>query len=482
MSTQSLLRFLERMKEDLDSPSKDKRLTYNLRTHSFVYNEALFISEFLKEMKSKSIEDPELEAYVIRIAPDMTTALRTTLSNMNKVANGRQKISAAANFVEKGGDLSFVFTTDIRTGLTPNSWAQGQKDVFDKIKRSYHKAYSAFFHGVYGHLQKQTGEGANENQGAFEQAYASKGEGKKRLYKGRAMHSGHKMGQGVVETRVREAFDEHKKTVRQKNNERKCLAEDALLRDLEKLGIDLILMRNPETGVMEFEIAMEGASGNIARGAEMKAKLDTLRKRLGELLGQGDAIGKLYGELEGSDTLLRIDRKRVIKSIADRYKKNPNVTVKTEDTRVKLKTKTVSKKIKGANVVKGNRGDIGEPKLPAGRASSSGGEQPKFNIQNILGVINAQLQDRVGAKMGDPRLENRSGRFLESVRATDLSQTAQGHPSVGYTYARDPYEVFETGSGTRFSSAYRDPRVIIDRSIREIVSQFGLGRLYTRRQ
>ena len=84
--------------------------------------------------------------------------------------------------------------------------------------------------------------------------------------------------------------------------------------------------------------------------------------------------------------------------------------------------------------------------------------------------------------MVDPRLESRTGRFLESVRATDVTQTAQGYPSVGYTYARDPYEVYETGSGTRFASAYRDPRVIIDQSIREIVSQFGLGRMYTRRQ
>lgn len=480
MSTQSLLRFLERMKEDLDSPSKDTRLTYNLRTHSFVYNETLFISEFLKEMKAKSIEDPELEAYVIKIAPDLTTALRTTLSNMNKVANGKQKISAAANFVEKNGDLSFVFTTDIRTGLTPNSWAQGQKDVFDKIKRSYHKGYSAFFHGVRGHLKKQAEQGDDANSKSFEKAYASK-DGT-RLYKGRAMHSGHKMGQGVVETRVREAFDSHKKTVRQRNNERKCLAEEKLLRDLKKLGIDLKFMRDPRTGVMQFEIAMEGATGNIERGATMKKNLDAVRKRLDALLKEGNKIGELYGKLEGSDTLLRIDRKRAIKSIADRYKKNPNVTVKTEDTRVKVKKKTVNKKIAGANVVKGNRGDIGEPKLPAGRASSSGGEQPKFAIQNILGLLNAQLQDRVGSKMGAPRLENRSGRFLESVRATDVTQTAQGYPSIGYTYARDPYEVFETGSGTRFASAYRDPRVIIDRSIREIVSQFGLGRLYTRRQ
>ena len=49
------------------------------------------------------------------------------------------------------------------------------------------------------------------------------------------------------------------------------------------------------------------------------------------------------------------------------------------------------------------------------------------------------------------------------------------------TYAKEPYQVYETTSGSRFADAFRDPRPLIDQSIREIVAQFGLGRLYTRR-
>ena len=83
--------------------------------------------------------------------------------------------------------------------------------------------------------------------------------------------------------------------------------------------------------------------------------------------------------------------------------------------------------------------------------------------------------------MGDPRLNYRTGRFAGSVRATDIAITAKGHPSIGYTYQRDPYEVFEASSGTRFSSSERDPRKLIDKSIREIAASQAVTMLFTRR-
>ena len=83
--------------------------------------------------------------------------------------------------------------------------------------------------------------------------------------------------------------------------------------------------------------------------------------------------------------------------------------------------------------------------------------------------------------MGAPRLENRTGTFLSSIRAVDIQTTARGFPSVGYTYQKNPYQVFEATSGSRFADPKRDPRPLIDASIREIAAQFAIGRLYTRR-
>jgi len=100
---------------------------------------------------------------------------------------------------------------------------------------------------------------------------------------------------------------------------------------------------------------------------------------------------------------------------------------------------------------------------------------------NLVVLINKELPDTVRKNMQAPGLVNRTGRFADSVKITDVAQTPQGYPSIGYTYQRDPYEVFEMGTGNVRATPERDPRVLIDKSIREIAAQFALGRFYTRR-
>ena len=102
-------------------------------------------------------------------------------------------------------------------------------------------------------------------------------------------------------------------------------------------------------------------------------------------------------------------------------------------------------------------------------------------MATLLGLLNARINDKVAKNMGVPQLENRTGRFASSVRVTDVMPTRQGFPSVGYTYQKDPYQVFERTSGSRFASIERDPRSLIDGSIREIAAELAIGRLYTRR-
>ena len=117
--------------------------------------------------------------------------------------------------------------------------------------------------------------------------------------------------------------------------------------------------------------------------------------------------------------------------------------------------------------------------IPPGRRKQS--TQNTLSIASLLGIMNSRISDVVAKNMGPPRLENRTGRFASSVRITDVTRTKQGFPSIGYTYQRQPYGVFEATSGSRFASPSRDPRPLIDASIREIAAQFALGRLYTRR-
>ena len=109
-------------------------------------------------------------------------------------------------------------------------------------------------------------------------------------------------------------------------------------------------------------------------------------------------------------------------------------------------------------------------------------KQDNRSLLAYLTEINKRLPKKIEENMGPPALESRTGRFSSSVRAVDVNKTAQGHPSIGYTYAKNPYQVFEQGKGQKpWASAERDPRTLIDRSLREIAVELALGRFYTRR-
>ena len=111
-------------------------------------------------------------------------------------------------------------------------------------------------------------------------------------------------------------------------------------------------------------------------------------------------------------------------------------------------------------------------------ANKGAAQQPLM----LLGLLNRELPAVVRKNMVYPALENRTGRFAQSVKVTDINTTPQGYPSIGYTYQKNPYEVFEDGSGSPpWSNGNRDPRELIDRSIREIALKFAIGRFYTRR-
>jgi hypothetical protein len=109
-------------------------------------------------------------------------------------------------------------------------------------------------------------------------------------------------------------------------------------------------------------------------------------------------------------------------------------------------------------------------------------EESGQSFASLVQLLNAKLPQTVGENMGLPGLVYRSGRFANSVRVTDVIPTAQGYPSIGYTYQKDPYQVFEMGAGAPpWATPARDPRKLIDASIREIAQELAVGRFYTRR-
>jgi hypothetical protein len=158
----------------------------------------------------------------------------------------------------------------------------------------------------------------------------------------------------------------------------------------------------------------------------------------------------------------------------------PGIRSKSKLTKNKKKTKKgdTTTKSKPFSAAAGTAVSIAKGRKK--KAARKGSE--KASLFQLVALINKELPDTVRKNMNSPGLENRTGRFAASVKLTDAMMTPKGYPSFGYTYQKEPYGTFEVGQGRApWATPDRDPRKIIDASIREIAANMALGRFYTRR-
>ena len=217
-------------------------------------------------------------------------------------------------------------------------------------------------------------------------------------------------------------------------------------------------------------LSSQDARENLLEGQDEKAALLKLKKELQK--DYQDIVN-----LQGSETLLEavesVQLENIIpkgKNIHYKGKAKPKKVVKSKG---KGKATKKVKRQKSSGIITG----AGAPdisKVSPSQHARSGG-----SLISLIGIINQKLPEVVEKNMGDPRLNNRTGRFARSARVTDIIRTPQGFPSIGYTYQKNPYQTFEKGN--RQGSQDKDPRSLIDYSIREIAAQAVVGRFYTRR-
>ena len=93
---------------------------------------------------------------------------------------------------------------------------------------------------------------------------------------------------------------------------------------------------------------------------------------------------------------------------------------------------------------------------------------------HLLAMFNAKLEQNIKDNMGGAALHNRTGRFAESVKAVNIVPVPGTTGTIQYSYMRDPYGVFER-------DGMRDPRLLIDNTLREMAAEMALGRFTTQR-
>tara|TARA_B110000305_G_scaffold45335_2_gene48130 strand:- start:10745 stop:12274 length:1530 start_codon:yes stop_codon:yes gene_type:complete len=191
-----------------------------------------------------------------------------------------------------------------------------------------------------------------------------------------------------------------------------------------------------------------------------------------------------FVETDGSDSGITMRQKLVLKGFSDILRGKKGVKLLGFDDKLKPSHKKKIPRSAGQRAKPGKGASLGsvgsklsKPKKYTQKREPASATTP--NLGAILGILQDKLPQTVAKNMGSPRLNNRTGRFAGSVEVTDIAVTAKGFPSIGYTYMKRPYQTFEAGGAQ--GSADRDPRTLIDGSIREIAAGLAMGRFYTRR-
>tara|TARA_Y100000994_G_scaffold249075_1_gene258929 strand:+ start:2049 stop:3392 length:1344 start_codon:yes stop_codon:yes gene_type:complete len=281
---------------------------------------------------------------------------------------------------------------------------------------------------------------------------------------------GHDAGSAVSEQRQQAVEDALFQFGTGLNSDSKKVLK-SLLGDLK-----IKLVKNARDPIDTLSVSLESSRLNKAKGGgsekdiilQLTRDLQTLLDRLG---------AETFYDQKGSDSKKERVKKTVLNPFGKAAAKNKKIRATFKAKKVKTgTTKTEGKKKKAKTTRAKPFKDTERVKLPMFDTKSSG------SMFSLLAILNKRLPDVVKKNMRSPALESRSGRFAESVEIMNVISTKRGFPSFGYKYQKDPYQVFEQGEGSApWASRERDPRRLIDTSIREVAANMALGRFYTRR-
>jgi hypothetical protein len=432
MSNASQREFLLKLQKELLSVSgasanAEQRALFNTRGHVFTITSRA-LKRGLREGVAKAYagEAKEGRKFAAKISKASDANILAFISTMTAIYRNQAKKGLVR------------ITTATPRKLVVTVFESG--DVFKRVKSAYNDPLNDLFEKINNRAKGILGRRGN-------------------LY-----NLEHGQFVGVLETTVRDTID----NVLNEDVSGNTLA--SVKKFFESQGVDITVIRNSKTDTME--IFLGSSVSNQAERADSQNKkkllLDTLDKAIARL--QKNPIFA-FADLKGSDSFKTKKRKQVVKIITDPFKKIKKSKVTTENIKIKESKTSVKGKV-GAKAKLTGKG-----RKKAVRASMLG---TGFSQVRLYAALNTRINTVVAKNMELPGLEYQTGRFASGVKITDVSKTPQGFPSVGYTYQLYPYQTFEPGFAQ--GSTDRDPRKLIDRSIREIAAEMVTGRLYTRRQ
>ena len=451
MSKQSLINFLTKLDNDLTSSSQDWRTKTGNKLTTVVHIKASTITYVIERAVTKATNvQGNGEILVKDLGSSYTAILNKLMSTLRTNYKALQAKSPESIKFKKGSRSG----NEIKVLLIK---VEGSKrDNFTTAQDYYKDALQEFYDDFAALLGKYLTRASTSNKsGKVEQTK-----------QGQVFNLEHLKGrsniQGFINDKIHDALQSYDGSL-----------ED-LKANVKALGLKtyLNIEKNAKTG--EVKVFIGSQDRNVAESSSEKKIKTDLQKALTKALKK---LKEPLFEVQGSDSLKSAKRKKVLEKTLTPFKKLKNVKVKAPSTKIKESKAPVTLDVSGTTVLRKAAKTRLKKKQVKQKHLSSAASQPL----QLIGAINKELPNTVRKNMKEPALVNRTGRFAESVRLTEVIQTPRGYPSFGYTYQRDPYQVFEEGSSGNWSNGKRDPRELIDKSIREIAAQFAIGRFYTRR-
>ncbi len=235
----------------------------------------------------------------------------------------------------------------------------------------------------------------------------------------------------------------------------------------------------------KIELFEESQRKNFGDSAEEKKQLNALGAEVKEFLSKLS-----WAEQEGSSSPSDIVIDNIREELEEGFRKikNKNNVRRRHRGNTKLKIANSSGKKestpkvkKSSSTSKNKRNKITAPGGSSRETATMVAPQ-RPNWSSLISIINQKLPEQVARNMGAPGLVYRTGRFANSTKIVSVETTRDGSPSIVFDYQRDPYDVFDRRLGrSPWNTPARDPRALVDKSVREIVQQLAIGRFYTRR-
>jgi hypothetical protein len=158
------------------------------------------------------------------------------------------------------------------------------------------------------------------------------------------------------------------------------------------------------------------------------------------------------------DLMLKNKKRATVKKVTPFKKPKPRHEIAKKSKRPRKPVPKI-KKFKGTRT----------PQVKTG-AEKGIGKQASTSQAADLARLKKYIQGRLPAEvrrnMGRPGLQNRTGRFSNSVQLLSLTE-AQNTIMAKYTYLLSPYETFENKGKKRWPMAY-NPKPLIAKSIRNL--------------